>query len=56
MPIVIKEIRVSTIVEKKIIQPPDVSAELLSKIKDEVVAELKHVSEESLTSKRKNDR
>ncbi len=56
MAIVIKEIRVTTVVERKIIQPPDISEEVLIKLKNDVVAELKLENDEYSTPRQKNKR
>ncbi len=56
MPIVIKEIRVTSVIEKKIIEPPDISEELLTRIREEVIAELKQESNDCQEVRKKNER
>lgn len=41
MPLVIKEIRVSTVVEKKVVLPETISRELIDQLKEEVREELR---------------
>lgn len=40
MPVVIKEIQVKTVVEKKVVLPEEISAKTLELIKDKVLEEL----------------
>ena len=56
MPIVIKEIRVNTVVEKKIISRQELSDDILRTIKDEVLEELGERQESHLQEKKRNDR
>lgn len=54
MAIVIKEIHVQTVVEKKMIEETDVSERLLEKIKQDVVSELRDIQDN--TTKKKKER
>ncbi|MDD3038144.1 hypothetical protein [Bacteroides sp.] len=54
MAIVIKEIHVQTVVEKKMIEVTDVSERLLQKIKQDVVSELRNLQD--TTAKKKKER
>lgn len=50
MPIVIKEIQVSTVVEKKIILPEEISPEALELVKRAVLEELSKIDEPGHTT------
>lgn len=56
MPIVIKEIRVNTVIEKKIISRQELSDDILRTIKNEVLEELEERQENHLQEKKRNDR
>lgn len=56
MPIVIKEIRVNTVVEKKIITHQEISEEIYHKIKNEILEELECHVDVNSQDKRKNNR
>lgn len=56
MPIVIKEIRVNTVVEKKFITHQEISEEIYHKIKNEILEELESHVDENPQDKRKNNR
>lgn len=52
MAIVIKEIRVLTVVEKKVVQTTDISGDILEKIKENVVLELQSQQKDSVKKKK----
>ena len=56
MPIVIKEIRVNTVVEKKVITHQEISEEIYHKIKNEILEELECHVDENPQDKRKHNR
>lgn len=56
MPIVIKEIRVNTVIEKKIISKQELSEDILKTIKDEVLEVLEGRQENHPQEKKRNDR
>ncbi|WP_188521399.1 hypothetical protein [Bacteroides fragilis] len=57
MPIIIKEIQVSTVVEKKIILPDEISPKTLELVKRAVLEELSEIEEPGLpTDNRKRER
>ncbi len=56
MPIVIKEIRVNTMVEKQVITHQEISEEVYLKIKNEILEELESRVDEIPQDKRKNNR
>ena len=55
MAIVIKEIRVNTVVEKKVVETSDLFEHLYRRIKEEIVRELS-LSSQTIVEKRKNER
>lgn len=60
MPIAIKEIRVNTVIEKKIAQVTDISDEVYQKMKGEIIRELSSVqhamTQHTYTNVKKNER
>jgi len=55
MPIVIKEIRVTTTIEKKIVQAPEISEDVYRRLVEKVVSELEQ-DVPMMQDKKKNDR
>lgn len=59
MPIAIKEIRVNTVIEKKVVQVTEISDDAYKKIKEEIVRELSvrgTATQQVNTSVKKNER
>ena len=56
MPIVIKEIRVSTVVEKRIVREHEISEDVYKRIKEDVLEELEVRTESNPQEKRRNER
>lgn len=58
MAIIIKEIRVNTVIEKKVVQSTDISDGVYNKIKEEVIRELSRGNrfQDSKTGIKKNER
>lgn len=59
MTLIIKEIRVNTVIEKKVVQATEVSDEVYKKMKEDIIRELSvqsTVSRETNANVRKNER
>lgn len=56
MPIIIKEIHVNTVVEKRVILPADISESLYQKLKNEIVQELTEQQTQQTTERKKKER
>lgn len=56
MPIVIKEIHVNTVIEKKVIIPDTISGSVYDKLKEEIVEELSEKQELSIPGKNRRER
>lgn len=56
MPIVIKEIRVNTVVEKRIVREQEISEDIYKRIKEDVLEELEEQRESNQQKKRRNER
>ena len=59
MTVIIKEIRVNTVIEKKVVQATEVSDDVYKKMKEEIIRELSTQgtsSREPYTSVKKNER
>lgn len=56
MPVVIKEIHVNTVIEKKVIVPDKISGSVYDKLKEDIVEELSEKQELSISGKTRRER